>query len=88
MAEDLPSSCTYYLDGGLNRKNLPPLLVDQRLQPLTETEPDEERNKWELEQQQLQDDVGKNDMHLADKPHHMYLSDNGSGNAQAECIHL
>ena len=64
LAEDLPSSCIYYLGGGVNRQNLPPVIVDQRRQPLTAKKPDdEERNKWDTEQHYLQEDVAKNAVH-------------------------
>ena len=64
MAEDLPSSCVYYLGGGVDRKNLPPVIVDLRRQPKSESEPDEaERNKWDVEQRELQAAVVKNSAH-------------------------
>ena len=64
MAEDLPSSCVYYLGGGVSRQNMPPVIVDQSRQPLTEKEPDdEESNKLDIEQHELQDDVARNAVH-------------------------
>ena len=39
MAEDLPSSCVCYLCGGVDRKNLPPVIVDLPRQPASEHEP-------------------------------------------------
>ena len=64
MAEDLPSSCVYYLGGGVDRKNLPPEIVDLRRQPASEPEPEEEeRTKWDIEQRELQAAVVKNAVH-------------------------
>ena len=64
MAEDLPSSCVCYLGGGVDRKNLPPVIVDLRRQPASEREPEEEeRTKWDIEQRKLQAAVAKNAAH-------------------------
>ena len=64
MAEDLPSSCVFYLGGGVDRNNLTPVIVDLRRQPASESEPDDaERNKWDVEQRELQAAVAKNSAH-------------------------
>ena len=64
MAEDLPASCVHYLGGGVNRRNLPTVIIDPRRQPLTDVAPDElEKWKWEEEQRQLDTEVAKNTMH-------------------------
>ena len=64
MAEDLPSSCVCFLGGGVERKNLPLVIVDLRRQPVSEIEPEEEeRNKWDVEQRELQAAVAKNAAH-------------------------
>ena len=64
MAEDLPSSCVFYLGGGEDRKNLPPVIVDMRRQPESESEPDDaERNKWAVDLRELQAAVAKNSAH-------------------------
>ena len=39
MPEDLPSSCFFYLDECIHRKNIPPVIVDVRRQPESESEP-------------------------------------------------
>ena len=41
MAEDLPSSCVCYLGGSVDRKKLPPVIVDLRRQPAWDQEPEE-----------------------------------------------
>ena len=35
MVEDLPSYCLHYLGGGVNRRNLPTVIIDPRQQPLS-----------------------------------------------------
>ena len=64
MAEDLPASCVHYLGGGVNRRNLPAVILDPRGQPLSEVAPDEvEKGNWEEEQRLLDAEVAKNTTH-------------------------
>ena len=52
MAEDLPSSCTFYGGGAVNRANLPMVVFDPRRQPKTsQTEDDAGKARMEEETQ-------------------------------------
>ena len=61
MAEDLPSSCVFYLGAGVERNKLPPVIIDLRRQPAWESEADDaERSRWDVEQRDLQAAAPKN----------------------------
>ena len=52
MAEDFPSSCTFYVRGAVNRAGLPMVMIDPRRQPKTnQTEDDAGRARMEEETQ-------------------------------------
>ena len=58
MAEDLPSSCTFYFGGAVNRMSLPAVIIDPRRQPKSnQTEDDAGRARVEEEEVQLRERI-------------------------------